>query len=172
MTDQTRLFVLLLISLALHFSVLHDWKAGPQERDVLFSDEMIYIDISCADADISVQAPVTLEQADYTPGGEQESADRRRSALKTYLEQVSNAVHNNRRVAANAQLIGSAQFRITIARNGTFSQITQTRTSGDKTLDADAYAAIKRSSCKIRRPRILGSAPIVTNITVKYQFGL
>lgn len=170
MTDQTRLFILLLISLAFHLSVLHDWKAG--EKDIFFSDEMLYIDISCADADVSLQAPVTLEQAVTEPDRGQEGANRRRSALKQYLEQVSNAVHNNRKATANTQLIGSAQFRITIAQDGTFSEITQIRTSGDKTLDADADAAIRRASGKVRRPRILGSAPIVTNMAVKYQFGL
>lgn len=175
MTDGERIATAVAISLALHWAALSTWQVNASP--VVADEEITFnIDLSGPDIGVSLAAPITLEQAASAPAQNDEAAaaaDRRRTAMLQYLDQVTDAIHARRRIEGRGGgLIGNALFRIVIDANGRFADVVLLRGSGDNRLDADAIEAVRAASGAVPRPRILGNGAIAVMLAVKYQLGL
>ncbi len=181
MTDGERITMALVLSVAIHWSVLASLHPAEKEEPV-FSDETILVDLplSGPELGLSLAAPIVLEQdtAAPTPTEGTQSADaaalaHRREVLNHYLDQISQTVHTKRRIAGVGQtFVGNALVSFTIATDGSFQDIYLRRTSGIDALDKDALGAVRAASATLPRPNILGKTDIPITLAVKYQFGL
>lgn len=172
MTAKERLAVGFFISLSLHYILLGGLAAPEAESS---SEAMMIVDLNRPDAGISFAAPMVLEQAFEEPcDPEQDAADRRRSALAEYLENVQAAIHARRMLSSpvGGRLVGNALFSLTVNGDGGFSDVVLRRSSGFGILDDDALRAIQSASGVVPRPACLGVTPLQVRVTVKYQFGL
>jgi len=169
-TDGERIATAVAVSLACHYALLFGL---PTPKPAEGTAEPVVVDLTHADVDLALAAPITLEQAAPAEPAQPDAADRRRTALGHYLDALSEAVHAHRlAIGAHGRLIGNATFRVTIDSRGRFARIALVQGSGDPTLDADAFRALRDSDGTVRRPGVLGAAPMVITLTVKYQYGL
>ncbi|MGE4528482.1 MAG: TonB C-terminal domain-containing protein [Rhodospirillaceae bacterium] len=170
MTDGERIAAAVAVSLTCHYVLLFGL---PSPAPVDGGAEPVIVDLTHADVGLSLAAPITLEQAAPAEPAQPDAADRRRTALVQYLDTLSETVHAHRlSVGAHGRLIGNATFRIVVDGRGRFASVSLVGSSGDPTLDADAFRALHESDGAVRRPGILGIAPLAITLTVKYQYGL
>lgn len=168
MTPGERLGAAVGVSLACHYALFAGW---PAPRHATGADLPMVVELTGAEAGLSLAAPISLETAEPAQPTTDNPADRRRAALAEYLDALTEAVHA-RRALRSGHLLGNAQVRVTIAADGRFSAIVPTSSSGDATLDADALGAVAAASGAVPRPKELGTAPLTLVLTVKYQFSL
>ncbi|MBN2752765.1 MAG: energy transducer TonB [Rhodospirillaceae bacterium] len=168
MTGNERMAIAIATSLAVHYFFAFGLPAASAPTS---DAQPMVIELSHADVDVSLAAPITLEQAAPVEPQQPNAADRRRTALIQYLDQMSETVHMHRMsIGHRRRLIGNATFRITVDARGHFTDIALTQGSGDTTLDADAYRAVREADGLTPRPSLLGHAPMTVVLTVKYQY--
>ncbi len=168
MTPGERFASALAASLALHWAVLgFTWDEAPPR----FADDAPVVSLTGAETGISLEAPITLEQAAPAEPAAENPADRRRAAMIEYLDALAEAVHARRALGGGA-LLGNAAVAVTIDAAGRFSGVRLAGASGDSRLDADALAAVRAASGAVPRPRVLGPEPLGIVLVVKYQLGL
>ena len=168
MTSGERLGAAVAISLACHYALFAVWSTPARRPD---PGTPMVVALTGAEAGLSLAAPISLERATPAEPAADTSADRRRAALADYVDALAEAVHA-RRTLRSGRLIGNARVRVTIDAEGRFSEIEPVASSGDAGLDADAFAAVRKASGAVPRPRVLGDRPITLTLTVKYQFSL
>jgi TonB family protein len=168
MTPGERLGAAIAVSLACHYGLFAGW---PAPRHATGADLPMVVELTGAEAGLSLAAPISLETAEPAAPAADNPADRRRAALAEYLDALTEAVHA-RRALRSGHLLGNARVRITVAADGRFSAIAPELSSGDAALDADALDAVAAASGAVPRPRELGDAPFTLSLTVKYQFSL
>ena len=179
MTDGERTATAVVLSLALHWLILNGWKPDAPTTGGSETDDIVVVDTAGLETGISLATSISLEQS-VLPAAPIEKAstnaadaERRREAMRRYLDQVSESVHARRRIAdAGRHLVGNALCRVVIENDGRFSYVEILRSSGDAELDADAVKAVRTTSGAVPRPRILGGNAIAIALTIKYQFGL
>lgn len=168
MTAGERLAAAVAASLACHYALFAGWPAPDRPAG---DDAPMVVELTGAEAGLSLAAPISLEQVAPTEPVADSAADRRRAALAEYLDALAEAVHA-RRALRSGHLIGNARIRVTIDARGRFAEIALAASSGDAALDADALDAVRAASGAVPRPEVLGSAPMTLTLTVKYQFSL
>ena len=170
MTDGERLWTGIALSLFLHVSLalLHVSPAeeAPAFRAVLEMDEESTLTRG------GTRPGTGLQSSSPEDREEAEELNRKRRAYLRYLDEVDDAIHARRLDSGDTSLIGVALCAFTIAPDGTFSEIRIVHSSGREALDASALRAVRAASGVVRRPEILGPAPIHVSLQVKYQYGL
>lgn len=170
MTDSERLWTGVAVSLFLHF-FLTLWHPADEAEKTSFRAVLEMDSQSSALPDVTRQG-TGVESAPAASPEEAEQLDRKRRAYLRYIEDVDDAIHARRLISGDTGLIGVALCAFTIGGDGTFSSPQIVSTSGRPELDASALRAVRAASGVIRRPDILGSAPIQVSLQVKYQYDL
>lgn len=170
MTDSERLWTGVAVSLFLHF-FLTLWHPADEAEKTSFRAVLEMDSPSSALPDVTRQG-TGVESAPAASPEEAEQLDRKRRAYLRYIEDVDDAIHARRLISGDTGLIGVALCAFTIGGDGTFSSPQIVSTSGRPELDASALRAVRAASGVIRRPDILGSAPIHVSLQVKYQYDL
>lgn len=170
MTDSERLWTGVAVSLFLHF-FLTLWHPADEAEKTSFRVVLKMDSQPSALPDVTRQG-TGVESAPAASPEEAEQLDRKRRAYLRYIEDVDDAIHARRLISGDTGLIGVALCAFTIWGDGTFSSPQLVSTSGRPELDASALRAVRAASGVIRRPDILGSAPIHVSLQVKYQYDL
>lgn len=182
MTDGDRIAIAFALSVSIHWGVFATLTRNV-EPDYEISSDAFFVDLPLTGAPvgISMEAPLVLEAEAVVPSEPEErqqdaddkARERRRIAMDLFLDSLSQEVHSKRLVSGYGQrFVGNALVSLQIDSDSKFSSVTLRRSSGDKTLDADAMQAVQSASGLVARPPILGSVPLHITIAVKYQFGL
>ena len=170
MTDSERLWTGIALSLFLHFS-LTLFHGAPSEQPPSFR-AVLEMDSASALSRAGEKPGTNLSASSASDREEAERLDRKRRVYLQYLDEVDDAIHARRLDTGNHSLIGVALCAFTIAPDGSLSDIRIVTTSGTPDLDASALRAVRAASGVVRRPAILGTAPIHVSLPVKYQYGL
>ena len=170
MTDSERLWTGIALSLFLHFALtlFH----GPEPDEPVAFNAVLEMDDSSALSRSSAREGTGLQSASPQDREEAEKLDRKRRAYLRYLDEVDDAIHARRLDGGGTHLIGVALCAFTIAPDGSFRDIILVKTSGTPELDASALRAVRAASGVVRRPDIIGPAPISVSLQVKYQYSL
>ncbi|NCC05027.1 MAG: hypothetical protein EOM37_13530 [Proteobacteria bacterium] len=175
MTRKPVLAACIAFSLFAHFLLIH--MSGPS-ASVGDANQILVP----ADFDVAALSNVdplglghTVEQAAGHDNEEKNNPDKRRQALRQYVSCVREAIEQ-RKFQPSRQglenLIGNARYSVTIAPDGSFNDIRLVRTSGEALLDRTAQLGILAASGVVKRPKIIGNAPLHLSVTVKYQHSL
>ncbi len=171
MTDASRLYAGLAISLFLHFMLFHlPWS----EITALYGQgQRLSHEFTSGAPLIAETVSVSLEAAD-AESARRDGVDKRAQERRRYLEDVLQAVHARRFVSplARREFIGLALFSLTIVPDGTFQHIRLSGGSGNPALDRAAEEAVRQASGVVKRPSILGTEEISLVLPVKYQYAL
>lgn len=163
-------------SLFLHFLLLH---TGYAPREVTGKGDItipISFDVQpqTTQSGFALRQSISEDLASGEEGGNSPQA-RRKRALRRYLIDVRKEIERQKFLGAQEcrkTLIGNVRYSLTITADGLFANVHLMRSSGDPRLDRAGITAIKNSSGKVPRPRITGTIPLNTTVTVKYQYGL
>ena len=170
MTDGERLWTGIALSLFLHFSLALFHVSPPEDapsfRAVLEMDEESTLTRG------GTRQGTGLESSSPEDREEAEKLNQKRRAYLRYLDEVDDAIHARRLDSGDTSLIGVALCAFTIAPDGSFSEVRIVTSSGRPELDTSALRAVRAASGVVRRPEILGTAPIHVSLQVKYQYGL
>ncbi|MBP3731266.1 MAG: TonB family protein [Mailhella sp.] len=169
MTDSERLWTGIALSLFLHFGIVISHGPDPEEHKPFRA--ILEMDGQSVLVQEAVQTGTGLQQASPHDREEAEKLDQKRRAYLRYLDDVDDAIHA-RRFSGDTSLIGFAICSFTINSDGTFSDASVIRTSGDPRLDASALHAVHSASGVVKRPAIIGPDPIHVSLQVKYQYSL
>lgn len=170
MTDKERLLSGLAVSLFVHFLLfgLHAPLAALQPSGAT----VVELDLPSLGAFHAPQAGLGLGPSPPQAEEDAKAADRRRRAFLKYLDDLDDAVHARRLDAGDRGLLGVATYSFQALADGSFTAPVLCASSGDPRLDATARRAILAASGRVKRPAILGRAPIPVILQVKYQYEL
>ena len=168
MTDSERLWTGIALSVFLHFALT--LAHGPEAEDRPVFKAVLEMESDSLYRPESVRTGTGVQQLSQQNPGEAEKIDRKRRAYLRYLDEVDGAIHARR--LDGRDYIGVCLCAFTIGPDGTFSDISLVRSSGDKGLDAAALRAVHLASGVVKRPDIIGFDPIHVSLHVKYQHSL
>lgn len=160
------------ISLGVHLMLLIGMNGFSHERVKL--DHFVRINTDQIEA-VTVDDGGAVELGAFAPetgSAERKLIEERRRIYAEFLEEVAMAIHSHRLDFGHPDLIGIAAFTFVINPDGTFSNVRLIRTSGNPVLDDVARRATLAASGRVKRPKILGTAPIAVENEVRFQYGL
>lgn len=170
MTDGERIALAVVLSLAVHYLAARPLPTSTAAETI----DLGPIEVGSVAVGTSLAPPIAVESpSSGSRDPAAEAYDRYLQARRSYVEQLSEAIHGRRMARANGErLAGNAVFAVTVGGDGRFGRVDMLRGSGEAALDADARRAVEAASGTVQRPTLLGRDPLTLTFVVKYQFGL
>lgn len=170
MTEKEALWTGVALSLFVHFLLVFAPERETPSRPAFRTE--LRMDMESPAVAVRENSGVGVIAARPRDAEDARTADRKRKAFLDYLDALDEAVHARRLDSGDTDLIGVATYTFTVRPDGSFTEPELRVSSGNPRLDASALRAIRAAGGKVRRPALVGTAPIPVILQVKYQYGL